>query len=282
MKQIEDFTISEFFFDIPLYTTIKITDKNISILEDILLLNKNDISFEGYNPIKKFESTFIIERRYEEEYHPFDYSFKKSYKNMNLEFLVEGGYRTIDIKCKRYDDIFTFSIFYDAKEKYLIKIGQYPSIADFHIYEIKQYNKLLSNDVLKEFTKAIGLAANGVGIGSFVYLRRIFENLILESFEEAKQEGKVKDEALNKSRMDEKIGLLKDYLPSFLVENKSIYSILSKGIHELDENTCLEYFETMKLGIEIILDQKLEKKKQKDKEEEAKKRIAQLNGKLKS
>ena len=82
--------------------------------------------------------------------------------------------------------------------------------------------------------------------------------------------------------MDEKIGLLKDYLPSFLVENKSIYSILSKGIHELDENTCLEYFETMKLGIEIILDQKLEKKKQKDKEEEAKKRIAQLNGKLKS
>ena len=282
MKQIEDFTISEFFFDIPLYTTIKITDKNIGILEDILLLNKNDISFEGYNPIKKFESTFIIERRYEEEYHPFDYSFKKSYKNIIEDFMINGGSRTINAKCKRYNDLFTFSIFYNAEKRLLQKIGQYPSIADFHIYEIKQYDKLLSNDVLKEFTKAIGLAANGVGIGSFVYLRRIFENLILESFEEAKQEGKVKDEALNKSRMDEKIGLLKDYLPSFLVENKSIYSILSKGIHELDENTCLEYFETMKLGIEIILDQKLEKKKQKDKEEEAKKRIAQLNGKLKS
>lgn len=281
MKQIEDFTISEFFFDIPLYTTIKITDKNISILEDILLLNKNDISFEGYNPIKKFESTFIIERRYEEEYHPFDYSFKKSYKNIIEDFMINGGYRTINAKCKRYNDLFTFSIFYNAEKRLLQKIGQYPSIADFHIYEIKQYDKLLSNDVLKEFTKAIGLAANGVGIGSFVYLRRIFENLILESFEEAKQEGKVKDEALNKSRMDEKIGLLKDYLPSFLVENKSIYSILSKGIHELDENTCLEYFETMKLGIEIILDQKLEKKKQKEKEEEAKKRIAQLNSKLK-
>ena len=163
----------------------------------------------------------------------------------------------------------------------MLKIGQYPSIADFHIYEIKQYDKLLSKDVLKEFTKAIGLAANGVGIGSFVYLRRIFENLILESFEEAKQEGKVEEETFSRSRMDEKIELLEDYLPSFLVENKSIYSILSKGIHELDENTCLEYFETMKLGIEIILDQKLEKKKQKEKEEEAKKRIAQLNGKLK-
>lgn len=281
MKQIEDFTISEFFFDIPLYTEIKITDKNISIFQDILLFLEEQISFEGYNPIRKFDSTFIIERRYEEEYHPLDYSFKKSYKNIIEDFMIKGGYRTINAKCKRYDDLFTFSIFYDAEKRLLLKIGQYPSIADFHIFEIKQYDKLLSNDVLKEFTKAIGLAANGVGIGSFVYLRRIFENLILESFEEAKQEGKVKDEAFNKSRMDEKIGLLKDYLPSFLVENKSIYSILSKGIHELDENTCLEYFKTMKLGIEIILDQKLEKKKQKDKEEEAKKRIAQLNVNLK-
>ena len=282
MKQIENFTISEFFFDIPLYTEIKITDKNISILEDILLLNKSDISFEGYNPIRKFESTFIIERRYEEEYHPFDYSFKKSYKNIIEDFMINGGYRTINAKCKRYNDLFTFSIFYNAEKRLLQKIGQYPSIADFHIYEIKQYDKLLSNDVLKEFTKAIGLAANGVGIGSFVYLRRIFENLILESFEEAKREGKVEEETFSRSKIDKKIELLKDYLPPFLVKNKSIYSILSKGIHELDENTCLEYFETMKLGIEIILDQKLEKKKQKDKEEEAKKRIAQLNGKLKS
>ena len=40
---------------------------------------------------------------------------------------------------------------------------------------IKQYDKELRKPDLKEFTRAIGLAANGVGIGSFVYLRRIFE-----------------------------------------------------------------------------------------------------------
>lgn len=282
MKQIEDFTISEFFFDIPLYTTIKITDKNISIFKDILLFGKEQISFEGYNPLEKVDSTFIIEKEFKDKLANHTFNLSESYKNPIKIFLETGGYRTINIKCKRYNNIFTFSIFYNAEKRLLLKIGQYPSIADFHIYEIKQYDKLLSNDVLKEFTKAIGLAANGVGIGSFVYLRRIFENLILESFEEAKQEGKVEEETFSRSRMDEKIELLKDYLPSFLVENKSIYSILSKGIHELDENTCLKYFETMKLGIEIILDQKLEKKKQKDKEEEAKKRIAQLNGKLKS
>lgn len=269
MEQLHKFSFSQFFFDIPLYTKIGIEESNDEFkLEDIISSYRNDGErnhFDGYNPLRKTESTFeVLDVHY------------------NKNFLEKGGYETIYVKCKRYNDLFTFSVFYNAKNKYLIKIGQYPSIADFHIYEIKQYDKLLSNDVLKEFTKAIGLAANGVGIGSFVYLRRIFENLILESFKEAKLEGKLQEETFNKSRMDEKIGLLKDYLPSFLVENKSIYSILSKGIHELDENTCLEYFETMKLGIEIILDQKLEKKKQKDKEEEAKKRITELNGKLKS
>ena len=281
MKQLEDFTISEFFFDIPLYTEIKITDKNISIFEDILLFRKEQISFEGYNPLKKADSTFIIEKEFKDKLASHTFSLSESYIDIIKIFLETGGYRTINVKCKRYNDIFTFSIFYDAEKRLLLKIGQYPSIEDFHIYEIKQYDKLLSNDVLKEFTKAIGLAANGVGIGSFVYLRRIFENLILESFEEAKQEGKVEEETFSRSRMDEKIGLLEDYLPPFLVENKSIYSILSKGIHELDENTCLKYFEFMKVGIEIILDQKLEKKKQKEKEEEAKKKIQQLKKEIK-
>lgn len=281
MKQIEDFTISEFFFDIPLYTEIKITDKNISILEDILLLNKKEISFEGYNPLEKVDSTFIIEKEFKDQLANHTFNLSESYKNPIEIFLETGGYRTINAKCKRYNDLFTFSIFYDAEKRLLQKIGQYPSIADFHIYEIKQYDKLLPNDVLKEFTKAIGLAANGVGIGSFVYLRRIFENLILESFEEAKQEGKVEEETFSRSRMDEKIELLKDYLPPFLVKNKSIYSILSKGIHELDENTCLEYFDPMKVAIEIILNQKLEKKKQKEKEEEAMKKIQQLRKEIK-
>ena len=56
---------------------------------------------------------------------------------------------------------------------------------------------------------------------------------------------------------------------------------MSKGIHELDENTCLEYFDPMKVAIEIILDQKLEKKKQKEKVEEAKKKIQQVTKKIK-
>ena len=86
-----------------------------------------------------------------------------------------------------------------------MKIGQYPSVADIHIGQVKQYDKVLDKSILREFTKAIGLAANGVGIGSFVYLRRIFENLVYDAFDEAKREGGLDLELFNKQRMDEKI-----------------------------------------------------------------------------
>lgn len=81
--------------------------------------------------------------------------------------------------------------------------------------------------------------------------------------------------------MDEKISLLKNHLPDFLVENKSLYSILSKGIHELSEQGCLGAFPIVKLGIEMILDEKIREKERKAKEEEARKAIGKLTEELK-
>ena len=150
-------------------------------------------------------------------------------------------------------------------------------MADFHVSEIKKYNKVLSGEKSKEFTRAIGLAANGVGIGSFVYLRRIFEHLITEAYALCLAEGTVTEEIYSRSRMDQKIELLSSHLPQFLVENKRMYSILSLGIHELDEKTCLSYFDILRVGIEIILDEKLEMLQKKEKILDAKKKLALLN-----
>jgi hypothetical protein len=130
-------------------------------------------------------------------------------------------------------------------------------------------------------SRAIGLAANGVGIGSFVYLRRIFENLIWTGFNEHKATVNIPDNDFAVMRMDGKIQTLRDYLPKFLVENKSLYSILSLGIHEHKEEDCLAYFETVRVGIEIILDKKLEKQKRKEKIKAAQRQISDLNSKLK-
>lgn len=51
----------------------------------------------------------------------------------------------------------------------LKKIGQYPSVADFAVPQISKYKSVL-REQYREFTKAIGLFANGIGIGAYVYL----------------------------------------------------------------------------------------------------------------
>lgn len=256
-----------FFFDIPIYRTIEIGLENRDTFLKIIDYNNKE-EFDGYNPWKKVESTFVV-------------TTDLIPGGSNNHYLKFGGYGTVKIKCKRTDDIFWYYILWNPETNELMKIGQYPTVADFHISEIKQYSKLLSNDRLKEFTKAIGLAANGVGIGSFVYLRRIFELLITESYTKALQDGVVSEADFMKARMDMKIVLLHSYLPTFLVDNKAMYSILSLGIHELDEKTCLANFDTLRVGIEIILDEKLDELKKKEKIEVAKRKLSTLKGEIK-
>lgn len=115
-------------------------------------------------------------------------------------------------------------------------------------HEIKKYKVVLDNESYKELNKAIGLVSYGIGIGSFVYLRRIFENLVEEAHKVAMKDSTWNDDQYCRSRMDEKALMFKKYLPEFLIANRSIYSILSLGIHSLDEQTCLDHFDTVKVS----------------------------------
>ena len=151
----------------------------------------------------------------------------------------------------------------------LTKIGQYPSIADLSSASIKKYRKTLGKQAYGELNKAIGLYSHGIGIGAFVYLRRIFENLVEEAHQRAKNTPEWNEIKFSSSRMGDKIQMLRSYLPDFLVEHRVIYSILSKGLHELSEEECREYFGPVFVGIELILDEQV-------KEEEARQKIKSL------
>lgn len=148
------------------------------------------------------------------------------------------------------------------------KIGQYPSVADLSFPELKEYRNVMTREDEKELRRAVGLFASGIGVGSFVYLRRIFERIIATASDKAIREGKVNEESLARARVDEKIKLLTDYLPKSLVDNTIFYGIISKGIHELSEEECLEYFPVMQSFIMMILRQW--EKIRKDEEEEKK------------
>jgi hypothetical protein len=183
-----------------------------------------------------------------------------------------NGQFNIRLKCSRNTDHQLYFMF-KVEGRTMQKIGQYPSLADLNTYDIRQYAAVLDKDEFKEFNRAIGLAAHGVGVGSFVYLRRIFEHLVDGAYQVAKSDDGWDDEAFHKGRMAERIQMLAGHLPDFLVENHLMYRILSQGLHELTENECLAAFPVLKMGIEMVLDEKLAAAAKQQKLEQAKKAI---------
>ena len=258
--------ISDFFFDIPLYCPCKIENLDLACK----IFKQGSCHFDGYNPWKKYESSFYVcdGLTWQSD------SICHQLQNESFHF-------QLILKCKRSGDVFYYKVYWNAEDNTLMKYGQYPSVADFHISEVKKYNKLLSKEKIKEFTRAIGLAANGVGIGAFVYLRRIFEYLVKEAYEMCLKDKTVKEDEFQQARMDEKIKLLSTHLPKFLVDNSKMYSILSLGIHELNEKDCLQHFDALRIGIEIILDEKLDELRKKEKIESAKKKLGMVHQEVK-
>ncbi len=259
-------TPEQFLIELPLYEVITYADEDLEFGRKLRYFGD---TLDSYCPHCNTHSIF---ERYWQNSNEFYYE---------ADSWVESGFFSIDFKCTRNNDHKLHFIFH-ASGKTIQKIGQMPSIADLNHFDVKKYSKVLDEKYFQEFTKAIGLVSHGIGVGSFVYLRRIFEFLIEESHTIAKVQDGWDEDLYLKSRMNEKIKLLQSELPEFLVENSAIYSILSKGIHELNEKECLAAFPAMKVGIEIILDEKLEQLNRAKKLAEAKKSITALNSAVKT
>jgi len=187
-----------------------------------------------------------------------------------VEEIPKFGLVNIEAKCSRNGEgsygncpeklFFCFNFNRDYKR--LIKIGQYPSKAVLDFGELDPvFSQELDKDFREELGRAIGLRAHGVGVGSFVYLRRIFENLVEKTYLIAKEDAAWDEEteiSYQKSRMPERIQLLKQHLPVRLVKNSHLYGILSKGIHELSEQECLSHFDSVQKAILMILKERHE------------------------
>lgn len=224
----------------PLYLDISRTNGKID--QKIYNLLRYSGTIDAYCIWCNSESIFDAKEYFQYEYNTVQWRYGPDFIRSSYECTRNRGHR--------------YYIYFRHTEQSIVKIGQYPSIADFQIPQAEKYRTILGEDRYKELTKAIGLAAHGVGIGSFVYLRRVFEKLIEDAHKEAATKKFSEKKYLN-STMKDKIKMLKKYLPEFLVENSILYGILSKGIHELDESECLKFFDTIRIGIEQILDEKL-------------------------
>lgn len=150
------------------------------------------------------------------------------------------------------------------------KVGQYPSMADLQMFDIEKYRRVLNKDAFRDFRTALGLYASGVGCGSFVYLRRIFEGLVIEAEAIASQMDGWSAEEYRNRDFNKKVEYLETFgqklIPDELSTVKTrIYGVLSRGVHASSDQECIELFPAMKYVIEELLDHKIAKKEREEK-----------------
>jgi len=234
-------TPEAFCLNVPLYKEYSVDAENIGSVSKLI---RFDGHLDTYCPQCESHTVFNCKTTNKEGW-------------IDIDSWYYQPFLTVFANCSRDKAHLSIYIFKVSRDSGIQKIGQHPSTADSNLYDAKKYSKILNTEDFRAFTKSIGLAAHGIGAGALVYLRRIFESLIKEAHSAAAQELNWDEKAYHDGRMQDRVKLLKNYLPSFLVEHHRIYAVLSNGVHELSESQCLDFFPILKMSIELILDQKI-------------------------
>lgn len=223
-------------------------------------------TIDYFCPICKSNKTFI-------------FSKKETHKNMGYivkTFNSDGSLiRTIDKEsewvycCPTCGARVVFYFYYDNDLKSIIKVGQYPSLYDLSRDELKEFQKsnLISDDDIGQLYKAYTCASESYFVAAYTYMRRVFENLLIDVFKDNVAKIGLSEVDFNKLRSNEKLEKLKEYLAIDDEIYKPLYALLSVGIHALTEEECAENFELLK---SILLDILAEQKAKKEKEEKRK------------
>ena len=210
-------SMQDFCLSIPLYRSFPFNDSDTGTLDDIEF-------FQGHI------DCYCMDCKQPSVFHPEELGYHRR--------RGDGYYadKDLPIRCPLYctrDDSHLIYFDFYIHNNTITKYGQYPSLSYLSSVEIRKYRKILDNQSYSEFSRAVELASNGIGIGSFVYLRRIFENLI-------------------------------------------------EDVHQLYEDDCLDAFPIIKLGIELILDEKLQQRERDDKLKKTASEISKLTSRIKS
>lgn len=169
----------------------------------------------------------------------------------------------ITLRCAKCGEAHYYSLLF--KGNTVTKIGQYPSFSKSEVQNLRKYKNLISK-YYPELTRSVNAYSQGMGVAAFVYLRRILEYLV-----ESKYNGDASWKFIEKLKEVEKT---EEIIPEELSTVKEeIYSVLSKGIHEYEEDECMELYLAVKYVIERMLDIELERKSRLSKANEAMKAI---------
>lgn len=275
-KSGDNFGLSNNFFDedkmlYPLYKKIKLNEED----KTCDIFPYNDYRLELFCPACKKRRIFCFQNS----------TFINLYWNQNgtqycesvKDFLFKTDYFSVRAQADCKHNLLV--IFKKIDNSTIMKVGQYPSIYDLN-EEInnKSFINMLGEEYSGYYKNACSLYSFNTCIGAMVYLRRIFEKVLLETYEEHKDNISYSLDDFKKLRMEEKIKELKKYLPDILFEQgfNSIYTKISDGVHNLSESECQLIFPILKNAIEEILIDRLELKEKQKRRNELSNKIGNL------
>jgi hypothetical protein len=239
--------IDKFIFEEPLYEKMTADPQN----QAIAFLLYHPVTIDGHCPQCHRERTF-------ETHTPFTPTASQPGHVGNYLHKARG-FQQISASCTR-DSRHVILVYFLIHDSVIQKVGQYPSLADVLLSELKPMTTAIDDQDRNELHKAIGLAAHGVGVGSYVYLRRVFERMIQNVFDRHKADITIALADFQTMRMADKIDVLKNFLPPLMVKHRAVYGHLSEGIHSLDEHECLKHFEVFKQATFMMLHQESERR----------------------
>ncbi|MFW9872616.1 MAG: hypothetical protein ACFFG0_05890 [Candidatus Thorarchaeota archaeon] len=274
-------SIIEFLEEYPLYRKFNFDlneDSHSPIVDTFLLNDFPEKNINMYcpkcNDIRTFRFTYkYIHKRREE-------LFKKKvppllYKNdiVNLNYTCAS--------CEVYHRFFAIKVGVDFKT--IEKIGKFPPWS----IKIEKNLKKLLGDYSENYRKGLICESQSYGIGAFAYYRRIVEDIIgellelipyLMTGEELEKYNEALKEVRNTKNAQEKIKLVKDLLPPILLPEqfnplKTIYDVLSTGLHEKTDEECLDDAELIRTSLIFLVNTILSRKEEQQEYTESMRKI---------
>ncbi len=262
-------TLEDLFLKVPLFEKIEINEENMNLICSLQSTRTKVINIPCNKCNRK--TTFNVEVAHVD-------GIQFSYSGPVLNY--PPAVKSYTMKC--LVDNTTYLALFKFNGNKVVKIAEYPESIKINNYKSNRYLKLLGEEKEIELKLSKILHSKCLGIGAMTYLRRIYEHIISEAHNKAKLKNNNKELYEERTKMSEKIDLLgTDYLPEIMVNNKEIYGILSKGIHELSEKECIENFPILFNSIEVILETKLMKDLEEKRKIDNTKNLNRINALLK-
>lgn len=251
---------------------------NKEFLETYPLYRKFQISLDPHHMTKKYEipkpalnmdcarcnsaQTFNMDNEYSETgslYEPWGKTFRLRYVCSSCKTLARLFFVSFfNIRGKDEEGNLT-------NAQFIVKVGQTPA------WDIDIDNELSKKlgDHTEYYKKGLTCESQGYGIGAYAYFRRVAEDVIdelLESINDLIESTKKADyekglkEVRSSKNATEKIDLVKELLPTSLRPNGinplgTIHAALSAGLHNEDDEECLELADAIKKSLIFLVNQ---------------------------